>query len=653
MKHFKLYHLTFFLLITNLIFCQQQENIDFLSADVNITVHPDSSMVQGSIKYVFDVLSPCEEVLLDAKNTVFKNVKVNDKLATYKNDNSMLSVSAQLKPSTQNSLTFKFKTKVKQAMYFLKRNDAWNIWTQGQGKYTSNWLPSIDDVNDKIEFDLKITFDSDYEVLANGKLLDKKTHLKSTTWHYDMQHPMSSYLVAVVIGKYDKIEEQSKSGVPLSYFYYPEDSLKLEPTYRYTKQIFDFFEAEIGVPFPWQNYKQVPVHDFLYAGMENTSLTIFSDTFVVDDIGFNDQNYVNVNAHELAHQWFGNLVTATSGEHHWLQEGFATYYALLAEREVFGEDYFYFKWFEYIELLRQQDLNKKGTSLLDPTSSSTTFYQRGAWVLFALKEKVGETVFKNAVKNYLKKHQFNTVETTNFIAEIEKLYGKPIDDFVNLWIKNETFSSLRALELLKSKSSFINEYVMVDCEAANSKCFDYLKYGVSDEAKVKVINQNPSLITKDTFKSSRKVRQAIATYLEEIPIDLKKDYETLLKDNSYLTIENALYHLWSNFPKDAKVYLDQTKDIFGLNNGNVRLLWLVLALNTPDYNEKKKQDYFDELINYTNSKYHFELRMNAFSYLKLIKGCQEKCIEHLTEAVNHHHWRMKNFAKQYFETLNN
>ncbi len=86
--------------------------------------------------------------------------------------------------------------------------------------------------------------------------------------------------------------------------------------------MFDFLEDEIGFPYPWQNYKQVPVHDFFYAGMENTSLTIFSDAFVVDSIGFNDRNYINVNAHELAHQWFGDLVTAKSGEHHWLQEGF-------------------------------------------------------------------------------------------------------------------------------------------------------------------------------------------------------------------------------------------------------------------------------------------------------------------------------------------
>ena len=158
-----------------------------------------------------------------------------------------------------------------------------------------------------------------------------------------MVNPISSYLVALAAGTYKKDIMTTASGVPIELYYYPRDSAKVSATYRYTQQIFDFLEAEIMVPYPWQNYKEVPVKDFLYAGMENASATIFSDNLMVDDTAFIDRNFVNVNAHELAHQWFGDMVTETSGTHHWLQEGFATYYALLAEKSIFGEDYYYWQ----------------------------------------------------------------------------------------------------------------------------------------------------------------------------------------------------------------------------------------------------------------------------------------------------------------------
>ena len=220
---------------------------------------------------------------------------------------------------------------------------------------------------------------------------------KNLQWQFDMQHPMSSYLVAFAIGDFAVKNTNSTSGVPLAMYYNTSDEAKADATYRYTKRIFDFLETTIDIPYPWQNYKQVPVKDFLYAGMENTGTTLFADSFVVDDIGFFDRNYVNVNAHELAHQWFGNLVTASSGEHHWLHEGFATYYALLAERDIFGEDYYYYKLYESAEQLKALSDRGKGQKLVNPKASSLTYYQKGAWALHILNERVGEEAFNRCL----------------------------------------------------------------------------------------------------------------------------------------------------------------------------------------------------------------------------------------------------------------
>ncbi|MCT4630982.1 M1 family metallopeptidase [Winogradskyella sp.] len=634
-------------------FAQQTNVVDFTHAKVNLTVFPDSSFISGNVAYKFNVKQAVDSVVVDSENLNVLGCILNNDSISFKTTNDRIVLKHQFSVSTDNDLQIFYSGKPKKALYFVKRNGESQIWTQGQGKYTSNWLPSLDDVNDKIEFDIKVNVDKDYEVIANGKLTDKQINDSTITWHYDMQKPMSSYLVALAIGKYHKKTETSKSGIPLEYYYYPEDSLKVEPTYRYSKQMFDFLEEEIGFAYPWQNYKQVPVHDFLYAGMENTSCTIFSDAFMVDEIGFNDKNYVNVNAHELAHQWFGDLVTATSGEHHWLQEGFATYYALLAERQIFGDNYYYFKLYESAVDLGRQDIAGSGTSLLNPKSSSLTFYQRGAWVLHALRTLVGDTVFKQAVKQYLEKYQFKSANTSNFIKEVERLYGKSLNGFVNVWIKQKAFPVDAAFGLLQNESTFINEYLMVDCQVKTSKCEQYLKYYVSDEAKVKVISQMPDLVTNDTFKHGFKVRQAISKYVTKIPKALKENYETLLDDESYITVESALYNLWYNFPEDRVKYLSKTRNIVGFNDKNVRLLWIVLSLNTPFYKADNKQGLFEELVSYTNDKYNADLRINAFNYLNLMNACNDTCKANLENAKSHHNWRLVKFAKELSKKLQN
>ncbi|MTE26042.1 M1 family metallopeptidase [Winogradskyella ouciana] len=647
--------LTFF--VTSMAFAQQKDYVDFKSASAFLGFVPDSSMVFGKVWYKFEILQPTDSVYLDAVNMDVENVEIrvrneNPKPIDFNVDNDKIYFKYSFEESETYTVYFDYEAYPKKALYFLKRNNDWQIWTQGQGKYTSNWFPSIDDVNDKIVFNLGLVDCEGNTFLSNGvQSLSIPLPDNCVKYHYNMQKPMSSYLLAVAIGKYNKKTETSKSGIPLEYYYYPEDSLKVEPTYRYSKRMFDFLEKEIGFAYPWQNYKQVPVHDFLYAGMENTSCTIFSDAFVVDSIGFNDRNYINVNAHELAHQWFGNLVTATSGEHHWLQEGFATYYALLAERDIFDDNHFYLKLLNSAIDLGKQDIAGSGTSLLNPKSSSLTFYQRGAWVLHALRSKVGDEVFKQAVKNYLEKHQFDNVETSDFISEVERLYGKSLSGFVNQWIKQKDFPVDAAFDLFKNQSTYINEYLMVDCQAKSSKCAEYLKYYVSEEAKVKIISQAPELVTSDTFKHGLKVRQAISKYVTQIPKELKEDYETLLDDKSYITIENALYNLWTNFPEERAKYLSKTRNIHGFSDKNVRLLWLVLNLNTPFYQADNKQGLYEELVSYTDEKHNADLRINAFQYLDLIKSCNDKCLSNLEQAKSHHNWRLVKFAKQMSEQL--
>ncbi|WP_299610953.1 M1 family metallopeptidase [uncultured Aquimarina sp.] len=645
---------------------KEQPNVDFLTGNVSIFLDADFKKIEGKVTYTFKVLQPVDSISIDAQKMQIMDVLLDGEKTAINYDSKKIKVGGNFFANSEHRIEIQYIAVPKKALYFLNDYQGKDqIWTQGQGKYTSNWLPSFDDMNEKVEFDLVIHYDAEYEVIANGKLL--QTQAVNDTikrWEYDMQQPMSSYLLALAIGKYEKVVETSESGIPLEMYYYPNDKDKFESTYKHSKQLFDFLEKEIGYAFPWQNYKQIPVKDFLYAGMENTGTTIFSDAFVVDDIGFNDRNYINVNAHELAHQWFGDLVTETEGKHHWLQEGFATYYALLAEREIFGDDYFQYKLYESAEQLTEQSKADNATTLLDPKASSLTFYQRGAWALHALKDMIGADNFKTTVKQYLEKHQFGNVTTSDFIREAEQVSGQDLSDYQKIWLEAIVFPSQEALDIL-TKSPFIKRYLTLAGErtqpiagkwgtlatALDFPINEYLGQEVIYQLEGDTSKESLGLFTKAFETNNIFVRQAIANTMNTIPRELKKQYESLLTDESYATIEPALYHLWANFPSDRTSYLEQTKGVIGFHDKNVRILWLVLALSTQEYQPEKHQEFYKELSGYSSPVHHFSTRENAFTYLESLQAFSEQSLVDLVDGAVHHNWRFRNFCRKVLDNL--
>ena len=157
---------------------QQTNYVDFKQADVFLEVNADSSYVKGYVGYVFDITKPINYLTIDAKNITIFGLAVNRKKIEFDYNGKQIILKTDFVISNDNTLMIYYKTKPNKALYFIKRKDNYNIWTQGQGKYTSNWLPSFDDVNEKVIFNLSIDFSQDFTVLSNGNLVDKKNNAK-------------------------------------------------------------------------------------------------------------------------------------------------------------------------------------------------------------------------------------------------------------------------------------------------------------------------------------------------------------------------------------------------------------------------------------------------------------------------------------------
>lgn len=658
------------LFISPIIFAQTAA--DFKTIHAAIEINPVKRNVVGSCTYTFEVGDKKPDTIrIDAQKMEFNEVKINGSKVQFKNSKKQLLLYDGFRKG-ENTLTFNYEAFPTQTMYFVnwdftkdgtapeKLNG--QIWTQGQGKYTSHWLPSFDDVNEKAVFSLDITFEKSFEVISNGVLVNKIPSGANNTWQYRMKQPMSSYLAMVAVGHFEKRQNTAASGIPLYNYYEPDDARNYDTTYRYSNEIFDFLEAEIGVPYPWEVYRQVPVRDFLYAGMENTAATIFSHDFVVDAIGYNDRNYANVNAHELAHQWFGDMVTAQSGKDHWLQEGFATYYALLAEQKVFGDNYFYEKLLNNAQQL-QVASRTDSIPLLNEKASALSFYQKGAWALHIIRSEIGADKFNTAIRNYLEKYAFGIVTTDDFLAEIAKVSKFDTAAFRKKWLEGKNFPTADAEAVLVKQSPFVKQFIElrdhpISVLKAKGKIIDIMKsddyYPIKELMLYQTVEQ-PFAVKEPILLAGLKtndlnVRKAVAATVETIPESFRASYETLLNDQSYETQEIALFNLWKIFPEQRQRYIGLSSNWYGFQNKNLRLLHLSLAYKTTE-DKAERFKIYQELISYTGTNYDSGLQQDALEKLLSLELKTEDVLRSLAYGTGNHRWQFVKFSKDNIRTL--
>jgi aminopeptidase N len=649
-------------------FGQQTTKVDFKKAFAAITIDLKEKRISGKMAYEFVVNQPIDTIRIDAINMGFCTLFINDKAVEYSVTKKELQLFEGFKKG-KNKVSFEFSANPKQTVYFTGIEQGQQIWTQGQGKYTSHWLPSFDDVNEKVIFNMKVTYSADFEIISNGVLVHKEASSDYKTVAFEMKKPMSSYLVMLAIGNFLHKTETSQSGIPLENFYKPMDEYKYQYTYKDSKTIFDFLEKEIGVKYPWEVYRQIPVEDFLYAGMENTSATIFSQDYVVDESGFNDRNYLNVNAHELAHQWFGDLVTAKSGKHHWLQEGFATYYALLAERKVFGDDYFYNQLFSYANRLKVAATTDT-IPVMNEKASSLSFYQKGAWALHFIRESIGEKLFRKAVKNYLKKYQYKNVETEDFLTEIRKVSNFDTENFQKVWLEDYKYPA-NDINFLLTKNGFLRDLLKLQYERKSKlkDKYNLLKviltsdvYSVLKVEAVYQIRNEPFENVSELYDLAMKsndlaVRRFVAQSIEKVSESFKSEFETLLNDKSYETKQAAFITLWKNFPNEQSKYLEIAKNWEARSDKELRILYLTSCLVYSDsHDNDQKASIFalkalSELIQYTSPSYESSIRQNAFESLLSNYTENIEVLKNLVNATTHHKWQFTKYARDKIRLL--
>ncbi len=419
----------------------RERTVDFEHMDLEVHLYPEAGRVRGTVEYRLRPLrTPTATIRLDAPGIRIEAVKVDDEPARYVTDAEGLTVHLDppLFPGTSHRLRIRYEAHPRKGLYFIGWNDTTGrrrrlVWTQGQGIDNRHWFPAYDSPNDKLTTDIKIYYPSGFEVLSNGRLVRRKRLGDTTLWHYRMDHPHATYLVMMGAGPY-RIRRRQAGDVELRLYYYADFPESAEPTYRYSAAHLRHLEQRLGVPYPWgRTYSQIPVEDFLYGAMENTTATVFTDYYLVDARGALDHPYWEVDAHELVHQWFGDYVTILSDHHMWLHESFATYYARWLMGMARGKEA------ELESRYRAQQnairADRRNTyPIIHPKGGSARIYSKGSCVLDMLQYLVGREDYDRVITHYLQKHAWSNVTTDDLQRAFADVLGRNVDTFFREWL---------------------------------------------------------------------------------------------------------------------------------------------------------------------------------------------------------------------------
>jgi aminopeptidase N len=303
-----------------------------------------------------------------------------------------------------------------------------------------HWFPCFDSPNDKASSEVTATVRADWKVLSNGKLVDVTgdTAGATKTYHWLQAEPHPTYCIMLAAGPFEIIED-SLGPLPVDYWVYEKDVADAPRSFRKTPRMIDFYAKTFGFAYPWAKYDQVCVAGS-GGGMEATTATILGQSTIHDERADQDFSSEVLVAHELAHMWWGDLVTERAWTDVWLSESFATYSEYLWTRHDKGEDegalMLEDKKSSYLEEARTRyirpivfDRFNQPWEVMDGHS-----YPKGATVLHMLRFVMGDAAFFRTLSKFLERFAFASADTHDLMTTVKDVTGENLDWFFDQWL---------------------------------------------------------------------------------------------------------------------------------------------------------------------------------------------------------------------------
>lgn len=434
---------------------ERELTYDVLHYSIAINVDEQQQRVTGTVTMKLVPLKQLSAIDIDAAEMEIAQVTSGSSSVPlqFKHTGGKLFVTPRRAIRSMDTLAFtiRYSCSPRNGLYFFHPdsgfpNRPWQVWSQGENEDNHFWFPCYDYPNDKATVDMSVTVNRKFVAISNGALIEVTDNpdTQTKTYHWFNAKPIASYLISLVVGDYVKIEESYRT-IPMVYYVYPRQKQDAMRSFSKTVDMMKFFSEKTGFQYPWQKYAQTVVTDFIYGGMENASATTLTDKTIHSERAHLDVSSDNLVAHELAHQWFGDLLTCKNWAHSWLNEGFASFFQAVYVEHDKGWDEYQFDMLEKQRSIVESDtgVNRRPTvtdGYIDPFDVfDSRIYARGAAILHMMRGLLGERKFWAGIRHYVDLHQYDVVTTDDFQKAMEVEAGQSLDEFFAQWTRHAGF----------------------------------------------------------------------------------------------------------------------------------------------------------------------------------------------------------------------
>ena len=411
--------------------------VEHIFLDISLDIPNQSCYGSCSIR-LLPVRNGIDRLTLDAVNLKITSVQVNEVEQKFEYDGEKLCIYLSQPTEIGHRLLIAIAytaEKPQRGIYFIQSDKHYphkptQVWTQGEDEDSRYWFPCFDYPGQLSTSEIRVRVPNPLVAISNGELIDTVEEAKYKTYHWSQQQVHPTYLMTLAVGDFAEIRDEWHDKA-VTYYVEKGREADAKRSMGKTPQMIEFLSEKYGYSYPFAKYAQVCVDDFIFGGMENTSTTLLTDRCLLDARAILDnRNTESLVVHELAHQWFGDLVVIKHWSHAWIKEGMASYSEVMwTQREYGDQEAAYYRLSEARSYLSEDSSRYRRPMVTHVYRQAIELYDRhiyekGSCVYHMIRAELGDELFWQAVQTFVQDNAHQTVETIDLLRAIEKATGR-------------------------------------------------------------------------------------------------------------------------------------------------------------------------------------------------------------------------------------